>query len=154
MPYRFEVPRPFKDSEQEYLEFDDNVPIDEAISASDKYYTKQFFNGGLHMALGALIKERINSEDFISGMGDKLGDFMETLNLAVKGQNKYTDPTSEYFNTSSICSATTSYNSQLDSAIFVLPKLARSLNPGCAPMATLFFTQFSMVRLMVSESPA
>lgn len=98
MPYRFEVPRPFKDSEQDYLEFEDNVPIDEAISAADKYHTKQFFNEGLHMAIGALIKDRINSEDFISGLGDKLGDTMETLNLAVNGKNKYTDPTSADFN--------------------------------------------------------
>jgi hypothetical protein len=27
MPYKFSVPRPFKDSEEEYLEFPDDVPI-------------------------------------------------------------------------------------------------------------------------------
>ena len=98
MPYKFSVPRPFKDSEEEYLEFPDDVPMEEAVGIADKYYTKQFFNEGLHMAIGGLVKDKISAEDFFTGLGDKAADAMETLNLAVTGKNKYTDPASEFYN--------------------------------------------------------
>lgn len=135
MPYRFAVPRPFKDSEQEYLEFGDDVPMDEAIDATDKYYTNQYLETGITTALAAAIKGKITSEDFLSGLGDKLDYFMETINLAVNGKNKYTDPTSEYYNPE----YKTTQEEAIPEIISILGLAGRGLGPtGGAGTAGMF----------------